>query len=182
MNMDSNHINDYSPNYHNLNKRFTSLELDKCVNYSKLDDNKHSEKYDSIVAIPSSDLFTKSFTNIPFLSGRMIEKCSEESYKYTMKVFKAIFDYDTAEEIFKEVPKKIIKTLFTVEISKLILVNQLVKNYFDDLIKMEAIHMMNYTLFLLRKTYGMNLTYLDLTYVANTKTNQTRISEYYATV
>lgn len=42
--------------------------------------------------------------------------------------------------------------------------------------------MMNYTLFLLRKTYGMNLTYLDLTYVANTKTNQTRISEYYATV
>ena len=53
---------------------------------------------------------------------------------------------------------------------------------FDDLIKMEAIHMMNYTLFLLRKTYGMNLTYLDLTYVANTKTNQTRISEYYATV
>ena len=43
MNMDSNHINDYSPNYHNLNKRFTSLELDKCVNYSKLDDNKHSE-------------------------------------------------------------------------------------------------------------------------------------------
>ena len=80
----------------------------------------------------------------------MIEKCSEESYKYTMKVFKAIF--------------------------------QLVKNYCDDLIKMEAIHMMNYTLFLLRKTYGMNLTYLDLTYVANTKTNQTRISEYYATV
>ena len=138
--------------------------------------------YDSIVAIPSSNLFTKFFTNIPFLSGRMIEKCSEESYKYTMKVFKAIFDYDTAEEIFKEVPKKIIKTLFTVEISKLILVNQLVKNYFDDLIKMEAIHMMNYTLFLLRKTYGMNLTYLDLTYVANTKTNQTRISEYYATV
>lgn len=138
--------------------------------------------YDSIVAIPSSELFTKSFTNIPFLSGRMIEKCSEESYKYTMKVFKAIFDYDTAEEIFKEVPKKIIKTLFTVEISKLILVNQLVKNYFDDLIKMEAIHMMNYTLFLLRKTYGMNLTYLDLTYVANTKTNQARISEYYATV
>ena len=43
MNMDSNHINDYSPNYHNLNKRFTSLELDKYVNYSKLDDNKHSE-------------------------------------------------------------------------------------------------------------------------------------------
>lgn len=43
VNMDSNHINDYSPNYHNLNKRFTSLELDKCVNYSKLDDNKHSE-------------------------------------------------------------------------------------------------------------------------------------------
>mgnify|MGYP004534655053 FL=1 len=43
MNMDSNHINDYSPNYCNLNKRFTSLELDKCVNYSKLDDNKHSE-------------------------------------------------------------------------------------------------------------------------------------------
>ena len=43
MNMDSNHINDYSPNYHNLNKRFTTLELDKCVNYSKLDDNKHSE-------------------------------------------------------------------------------------------------------------------------------------------
>lgn len=81
----------------------------------------------------------------------MIEKCSEESYKYTMKVFKAIFDYDTAEEIFKEVPKKIIKTLFTVEISKLILVNQLVKNYFDDLIKMEAIHMMNYTLFLYGK-------------------------------
>lgn len=113
----------------------------------------------------------------------MIEKCSEESYKYTMKVFKVIFDYDTVEEIFKEVlPKKIIKTLFTVEISKLILVNQLVKNYFDDLIKMEAIHMMNYTLFLLRKTYGMNLTYLDLTYVANTKTNQARISEYYATV
>lgn len=43
VNMDSNHINDYSPNYCNLNKRFTSLELDKCVNYSKLDDNKHSE-------------------------------------------------------------------------------------------------------------------------------------------
>lgn len=113
-------------------------------------------------------LFTKQFTEIPFLNGRRIQECSKEALEYTMKTFKAIFDYDVAAQIFKgKLSEKLIKMLYTIETVDVTSINMLVKHEIDCIFNETLCNYLNNLYSKLRNATGLFMNYFDETYVAD---------------
>ncbi|OED30788.1 hypothetical protein [Methanosphaera sp. WGK6] len=92
--------------------------------------------YDTVTSFIPNNMFTNTFIEFPYLVGKGIKSIANEQVKYSQKVFKALHDYDTAELIFKDLlPKSTIKLDFMTFNTFDIIINQLVKYFFDSIFK-----------------------------------------------